>query len=62
MFKEILEVNGELLKRLVTSRLFLLFLIFTGMFVTLVGRLFDLQIVNGEKYLGSSKWLGSMEY
>ena len=51
MFKEILEVIGELLKRLVTSRLFLLFLIFTGMFVTLVGRLFDLQIVNGEKYL-----------
>lgn len=51
MFKEILEVIGELLKRLVTSRLFLLFLIFTGMFAILAGRLFDLQIVNGQKYL-----------
>ncbi len=51
MFKEILEVILELIKRLVTSRLFLLFVIFTGMFMMLVGRLFNLQIINGEKYL-----------
>ncbi len=51
MFKEILEVILELLKRLVTSRLFLLFVIFTGMFMALAGRLFNLQIINGEKYL-----------
>ena len=51
MFKEILEVILELIKRLVTSRLFLLFVIFTGMFMMLVGRLFTLQIINGEKYL-----------
>ncbi len=51
MFKEILEIILELLKRLVTSRLFLLFIIFTGMFMVLVGRLFNLQIINGEQYL-----------
>ncbi len=51
MFKEILEIILELLKRLVTSRLFLLFVIFTGMFMVLVGRLFNLQIINGEQYL-----------
>lgn len=51
MFKEILEIITELLKRLVASRLFLLFLIFTGMFLTLIGRLFHLQIIDGEQYL-----------
>ena len=51
MFKEILEIILELLKRLVTSRLFLLFVIFTGMFMVLVGRLFNLQIINGQQYL-----------
>ena len=51
MFKELLEIIWELLRRLVTSRLFLLFLIFTGMFAALVGRLFHLQIIDGEKYL-----------
>ncbi len=51
MFKEILEIILEYVKRLVTSRLFLLFLIFAGMFTALVGRLFHLQIIDGEKYL-----------
>ncbi len=51
MFKEILEIILEHLKRLVTSRLFLLSVLFTGMFLVLAGRLFNLQIINGQKYL-----------
>lgn len=47
MFKRI----GESLYNLLTSRLLLLFIIFTGMGAVLVYRLFDLQIVNGESYL-----------
>ncbi len=34
-----------------TSRLLLLFIVFVGMAVTLIYRLFDLQIVNGQAYL-----------
>ncbi len=34
-----------------TSRLLLLFIVFVGMAVTLIYRLFDLQIVNGKAYL-----------
>ncbi len=51
MFKDILEIIWESIKRLVTSRLFVLSLIFTGMFAVLAGKLFDLQIINGEHYL-----------
>ena len=47
MFKRI----GESLFNLLTSRLLLLFIIFTAMGAVLVYRLFDLQIVNGESYL-----------
>lgn len=47
LFKRI----GEGLYNLLTSRLLLLFIIFTGMAVVLVYRLFDLQIVNGESYV-----------
>ena len=47
MFKRI----GESLYNLLTSRLLLLFIIFTGLGAVLVYRLFDLQIVNGESYL-----------
>ena len=38
---------------MVTSRLLLLFVIFIGMAVLLIYRLFDLQIVNGESYLNN---------
>ncbi len=51
MFKDILEIVYEMVKRLVTSRLFMLFLIFTGLFSFLAAKLFRLQIVDGEKYL-----------
>lgn len=42
---------GESLYNLITSRLLLLFIMFAGMAVILIYRLFDLQIVNGESYL-----------
>ena len=52
------EVTTRLFKRiceglynLLTSRLLLLFIIFVGMAVLLIYRLFDLQIVNGESYV-----------
>lgn len=47
LFKRI----GEGLYNLLTSRLLLLFIIFVGMAVLLIYRLFDLQIVNGESYV-----------
>lgn len=43
----------EGLINLITSRLLLLFVVFTGMAVILIYRLFDLQIVNGESYLNN---------
>ncbi|MCM1184115.1 MAG: penicillin-binding transpeptidase domain-containing protein [Roseburia sp.] len=46
MFKDFLE---DLFSAL-TSRLLLLFIVFAGMAVVLVYRLFDLQIVNGQSY------------
>ncbi len=47
LFKRI----GESLYNFLTSRLLLLFIIFSGMAVLLIYRLFDLQIVNGESYV-----------
>lgn len=38
---------------MITSRLLLLFVVFAGMAVILIYRLFDLQIVNGESYLNN---------
>lgn len=46
LFKNFLEDLFSIL----TSRLLLLFIVFTGMAVVLVYRLFDLQIVNGQSY------------
>lgn len=43
----------ESLFNMVTSRLLLLFVVFTGMAVLLIYRLFNLQIVNGESYLNN---------
>jgi penicillin-binding protein 2 len=47
LFKKIREGLLEFL----TSRLLLLFIVFVAMAVTLIYRLFDLQIVNGQSYL-----------
>ncbi len=49
MFKRL----KESLFNMVTSRLLLLFVVFTGMAVILIYRLFNLQIVNGESYLNN---------
>lgn len=50
MFNDIKEVMKEFCKKLVTSRLFTLTVIFFVMFCVLIGRLFKLQIVEGEEY------------
>ena len=51
MFKDLLEILQELIRKVLGSRIFTLVVIFTGMFVMLIFKLFDLQIVNGDKYL-----------
>lgn len=50
MFNDLKEFFKELLKKLVTSRLFALSAVFSIMFCVLVGRLFKLQIIEGEEY------------
>lgn len=51
MFKDLLEILQELTGKVLGSRIFTLVVIFTGMFVMLICKLFELQIVNGDKYL-----------
>ena len=51
MFKELLSAVKEFIIRFISSRLFALGLIFTLLFAVLAGRLFELQIVNGDQYL-----------
>lgn len=51
MFKELLSAVKEFIIRFISSRLFALGLIFTILFAVLAGRLFELQIVNGDQYL-----------
>ena len=50
MFSELLEFIGSILKRIVKSRLFVVSILFLGMFGMLVMRLFKLQIVSGAGY------------
>ena len=50
MFSELIEIVQEFFKRLFTSRLFALALIFTLMFSGLVVKLFHMQILNGTEY------------
>lgn len=50
MFDDLKEYAKELLKRVVTSRIFALSVVFCLMFITLVMRLFKLQIMEGEHY------------
>lgn len=47
LFKEFLQIFLNVIK----SRLFILILVFTGLFFILLVRIFNLQIVNGESYL-----------
>ncbi len=51
MFREIWELFLDTVRRVVTSRIFLMFLIFTSMFLVLAVKLFDMQIVHGNQYL-----------
>ncbi len=46
-----MEITQELIRKLAGSRLFALSVIFTCMFLILISKLFQLQIVNGEQYL-----------
>ena len=50
MFNDLLEYLKELVKKTVTSRLFVISLVFLLLYGILVGRLFVLQIVRGEEY------------
>ena len=51
MFRDLLELIQIGLKRLLTSRIFALAVIFVCMFAGLVVRLFDLQIVRGDEFV-----------
>ena len=50
MFDELLEIVKEFFKKLFSSRLFALSVIFTAMFAGLAGKLFQMQILNGSEY------------
>lgn len=51
MFRDLIEITQEFFKKILSSRLFALGVIFICMFAALVGKLFDLQIVHGEETL-----------
>ncbi len=51
LFSELFAIAKYTIKKIVTSRLFVLSVAFLLMFSTLVYRLFDLQIIQGESYL-----------
>lgn len=51
MFKDLLEIITEFLKKAVTSRLFVLGIICFAMYAGLINKLFNMQIINGEKAL-----------
>lgn len=51
MFNDLCEILKEFLKKVFTSRLFALAVIFTCLFSLLVSKLFDLQIVKGQQFL-----------
>ena len=51
MLKDLFEVLKESIVKIIKSRLFVAGVVFFGLFAILVGRLFYLQIVNGDKYV-----------
>lgn len=51
MLKEFLSTIKEFFIRFISSRLFALGLLFTVLFTILAGRLFELQIINGDQYM-----------
>ena len=50
MFDELLEIVKEFFKKLFSSRLFALSVMFTVMFAGLLGKLFQMQILDGSEY------------
>lgn len=53
MFRDLVEIAQEGIKKMVSSRLIALAVIFTCMFLLLAGKLFNLQIINGEEALNN---------
>nr|WP_288827339.1 penicillin-binding transpeptidase domain-containing protein [uncultured Clostridium sp.] len=51
MFRELLEIKRDLIRKAATSRLFILAIICFAMYTGLVHKLFQMQIINGEKAL-----------
>lgn len=51
MFRELLEIIRDLIRKAATSRLFILAIICFAMYTGLVHKLFNMQIINGEKAL-----------
>lgn len=49
MFRDLLEIAQEVFKKILSSRLFALAVIFTCLSFVLVGKLFNLQIIHGEE-------------
>ena len=52
MFNELLEIAWDFVKKIITSRLFALAVLFTVMFSGLIGTLFRMQILEGDQYQG----------
>ncbi len=50
MFRDLWEFSKELSRKVFSSRLFILSVVFIGMFIVLVVKLFRLQIIDGEHY------------
>lgn len=51
MFRDLLDIASEFIKKVVSSRLFILGAICFAMYAGLVSKLFHMQIINGEKAL-----------
>ena len=51
MFRDLIEIISEFFKKVITSRLFILGIICFFMYMGLIHKLFNMQIVNGEKAL-----------
>lgn len=49
MFRDLVEIAQEVFKKILSSRLFALAVIFSCLFFVLVGKLFNLQILHGEE-------------
>ena len=53
MFNDLLEVGKDFIRKILGSRLFILSILFIGLFGILSMRLFELQIIQGEEYQDS---------